>query len=293
MSGLNGAQGSAIGPGGALFVTVPLDGSILRVDPETGAVTTFASGLPTPVIDEGGVVDVAFVSHTAYALVTLVGPDFGGHSAVGIYCVDGPSSFTLFADIGAFSLAHPPLPAFFVPTGAQYALEPFHGGFLVTDGHHNRVLRVTKGGEVSELIAFGNIVPTGLAVSGDTVYVAQAGPIPHLPETGRVVAFHPGDSAATQVAAGARLLVDVEFGRGRTLFALAQGVWDGPYEGTPALPDTGSLVRVNPDGTFTVVAERLDRPTSVEIIGNTAYIVTLGGEVWTVVHVSGPPFGKG
>ena len=31
---------------------------------------------------------------------------------------------------------------FFVPTGVQYALEPYRGGFLVTDGHHNRVLRV-------------------------------------------------------------------------------------------------------------------------------------------------------
>lgn len=295
VTGLQGAFGSAIGPGGALYVTVTLDGSILRVDRETGAVTTFARGLPTPFNPEDGVgvVDVAFIGHTAYALVTLVGPDYGGNSAVGIYRVDGPNSFTLVADIGAFSLAHPPKPAFFVPTGAQHALEPFHGGFLVTDAHHNRVLRVTKDGEVSELIAFGNIVPTGLAVLGNTVYMAEAGPIPHLPETGRVVTFRPGDDAATQVAAGARLLVDVEFGRGRTLFALAQGFWNGPYEGTPANPNTGSLVRVNGDGTFTVVASGLDRPTSMEIIGNTAYIITLGGEVWTVGHISGPPFGRG
>ena len=34
------------------------------------------------------------------------------------------------------------------------------------------------------------------------------------------------------VAAGARLLVDVEFGPGNTLYALSQGVWDGPREGT-------------------------------------------------------------
>ena len=294
VGGLTGAFGSAIGPGKALYVTVTLDGSIRRVDPKTGAVTTFVSGLPTPFNPEDGVgvVDVAFIGKTAYALVTLVGPDYGGNSAVGIYRVDGPSSFTLFADIGAFSLANPPEPGFFVPTGAQHALEPFRGGFLVTDAHHNRVLRVTKDGEVSELIAFGNIVPTGLAVWGNTVYMAEAGPIPHLPETGRVVAFRPGDSAATQVAAGAQLLVDVEFGRGRTLFALAQGFWDGPYEGAPAEPNGGSLVRAERDGTFTVVAAPLDRPTSMEIIGNTAYIITLGGEIWTVDNIASPPFGK-
>ncbi|GGO28695.1 ScyD/ScyE family protein [Deinococcus humi] len=294
VSGLTGSFGSTIGPDGALYVTLTLDGSIRRVDPKTGAVSTFASGLPTPFVPENGVgvVDVAFIGHTAYALVTLVGPDYGGNSPVGIYRIDGPNSFTLFADIGAFSLAHPPKPAFFVPTGAQQAIEPFRGGFLVTDAHHNRVLQVTKDGEVSELIAFGNIVPTGLAIAGNAVYVAEAGPIPHLPQNGKVVAFRPGDKAATQVAAGARLLVDVKFGRGRTLFALAQGFWNGPYEGTPADPNTGSLVRANSDGTFTAVASPLDRPTSMEIIGNTAYIVTLGGEVWTVDNIASPPFGK-
>ncbi|GGK36679.1 hypothetical protein GCM10008955_33110 [Deinococcus malanensis] len=48
--------------------------------------------------------------------------------------------------------------------------------------------------------------------------------------------------------------MDVEFGRGETLFALAQGFWDGPYEGAPAEPDGGLLVRGNGDGTFTVIA---------------------------------------
>jgi hypothetical protein len=88
------------------------------------------------------------------------------------------------------------------------------------------------------------------------------------------------------------LAVDVEFGLGRTLYALAQGIWDGAYEGSPALPNTGALLEVNEDGTMTPVAEGLDRPTSVEFIGNTAYIVTLGGEVWKIDNVSAPPHGR-
>ena len=83
----------------------------------------------------------------------------------------------------------------------------------------------------------------------------------------------------------------MEFGRGRTLFALSQGVWDGPFEGTPALPNTGALVKVNGDGTFTIIVDGLDRPTSVEIIKNTAYVVTLAGEVWKIDNIAGPPFG--
>lgn len=101
-----------------------------------------------------------------------------------------------------------------------------------------------------------------------------------------------GSWTATEVASGIRLAVDVEFGRGRTLFALSQGFWDGPFEGAPADPNTGALLRVEGDGTLTTVADGLNQPTSVEIIGNTAYVVTLGGEVWTVADVAGPPFGN-
>src|SRR6266498_3585147 len=232
VTGLEELQGSTVGPGGALFVTAPLAGSIWRVDPNTGAVTLFASGLPArmPGLDfiGSGVVDVAFLGGTAYALVTGVAPDLGGHDIVGIYRVDGPDSFTIVADIGAWSIAHPPATDFFVPTGFQYAIEPFRGGFLVTDGHHNRVLRVTLDGEISQVIAFGDIVPTGLAVEGNTIYMAEAGPIPHLPDTSKVVSFTLKSPAATQVASGTGLkniglLVDVEFGRGNTLYALAQG----------------------------------------------------------------------
>jgi hypothetical protein len=296
VTGLQELQGSAIGPDGALFVTAPLTGSIWRVDPTTGARALFASGLP-PRIDDpffvgSGVVDVAFLGGTAYALVTGVGPDFGGGDVVGIYRMDGPDRFTVVADIGAFSIANPPATEVFIPTGYQYAIESFRDGFLVTDGHHNRVLRVSLAGEITELITLGNVVPTGLAVSGDRIFIAEAGPIPHEPEDGRILAYGPGPRAGTVVAVGAPLLVDVEFGRGRTLFALAQGDWDGPFEGAPALPNTGSLVRVEEGGSFVVVADGLDRPTSLEISGNTAYVVTIGGEVWAVDDIAKPAFGR-
>jgi hypothetical protein len=289
VTGLEGGAGSTIGPDGALYVTESAAGRISRVDPKTGAVSTFASGLPASALEFGGARDVEFIGRTAYVLVTAVGPDVGGNATVGIYRVDGPDSFTVVADIGAFSAANPPNTPFDLPTGVQYALETYRGGFLVTDGHHNRVLRVKRGGHVSERIAFANIVPTGLAVRGGNVYMAEAGPVPHLPEAGKVVSFGPRSSTATEVASGAPLLVDVEFARGRTLYALSQGVFGGGAPGSPALPDTGSLVRVDRDGTFTVVADGLDRPTSLEFIADTAYIVTLGGQIWKLDRVSCRP----
>lgn len=287
-SGLEGSQGSAVGPGGALYVAEGVAGRISRFDPRSGAVTTFASGLPASLfgVGGGGVVDVAFIGKTAYALVSGVASDVGGSDVVGIYRVDGPTSFTVVADIGAFNLENPPATDFFIPTGFQYALETYRGGFLVTDGHLNRVLRVTLDGEITVLIAFGNIVPTGLAVSGNTIYMAEAGAVPHLPQDGRVVSFGPKSTTATEVASGAPLLVDVEFGRGRSLYALSQGVFPvGSEPGSPALPNTGALVRVDRNGTFSVITPGLNQPTSLEFIGDTAYIVSLAGQIWKIDNV--------
>ena len=297
VTNLQRARGSAVGPDGALYVTESAAGRISRVDPADGAVTTFASGFPLSPLAAGGVVDVAFVKRTAYALVTIVGTNFVGgpvapddHTAVGIYRVDGPSSFTLIADIGKYSAANLPPPDFPIglKTGVQYALQPFRGGFLVTDGHHNRVLRVDSDGAISTLLQLGNIVPTGLAVRGNTIYMTEAGPIPHLPANGKVVMFPLESPTPTEIASGQPLMVDVEFGRGHKLFALSQGIGSpGAPPATPAEPNTGKFLRVNHDGSYTVIKDGLDRPTSVKFIGNTAYVITFAGEVWKFENVGG------
>ena len=48
-----------------------------------------------------------------------------------------------------------------------------------------------------------------------------------------------------------------------------------------AVDDTG----FPKDGTFTVLVDRLNQPTSLEFIGKTAYVVTLGGEIWRIKGV--------
>jgi hypothetical protein len=289
--------GSTIGPGGDLFVPNGVAGTISRIDPKTGTRTTFASGLPQLLapVGIGGITDVAFIGSTAYALVTLVDDPvlFPTGQVNGIYRIDGPTSFTVIADIGAYNLANPPTGfSFFVSTGVSYSIQTYRGGFLVTDGHLNRVLHVTLDGNITVVQRFRDIVPTGLAVHGNDIYLSEAGPVPHLPENGKVVKFS-GTSAVSTVASGASLIVDVEFGRGQTLFALSQGPGvPGAPDGSPAQPNTGSLLRVNGDGTFTVLADEIDRPTSMEIIGNSAYIVTLSGAIWVVDNIVSAPFGR-
>jgi hypothetical protein len=293
--GLQGSVGATIGPDGALYVPEAELGRITRIDPATGNATTFATGLPTREIFIGGAIDVAFVGRTAYVLVSLVGGDIVdgphfGDATDGIYRLNRDGTFTVIADIGTWSAAHPPATDYFITTGVQYAMQPLHGGFLVTDGHHNRVLRVSLDGDISEQRAFDNIVPTGLDVSGDKVYMSELGPVPHLPQDGRVVAFTTRSPAVREVASGASMIVDVELGPRHTVFALSQGQWNGIEEGSPASPNTGRLLRVD-HGALTPIRDvaghelELDQPTSLELVGDTAYVVSLSGSVTVIDNV--------
>ncbi len=239
---------------------------------------------------------MADTRRTAYVLVSLVGGDIidgphFGDATDGIYRLDRDGTFTVIADIGTWSAAHPPATDYFITTGVQYAMQPFHRGFLVTDGHHNRVLRVFLDGDVSELRAFDDIVPTGLDVSGDKVYMSELGPVPHRPEDGRVVTFTTRGSAVREVARGASMTLDVEVGPHHTVYALSQGQWNGVEEGSPASPKTGRLVRVEHNA-LTAIHDSagnelvLDQPTSFEIVDDTAYVVSLSGNVVKIENLS-------
>ena len=293
----NCSLGSTVGPDGALYVTDHTAGRVQRVDPRDGTVTTFADGLPQtiPGVAGGGVADVAFRGRTAFVLVAGTGEfwtELSGSPvapvAEGLYRLDqvgsGRTRATLVADIYAWSEAHPPrYPGFFVPGGYTYAMQPYRNGFLITDGHHNRVLRVQRTGAISVFFDFNaNVVPTGLDRIGSNVLVGQAGPVPHVPDTGRLVALRRHGLRMLVLATGAPLLVDVEIGR-HTVYGLAQGDW--PYEGqpdmegAPASPDTGKLMRADHLGRFRTIVSHLDRPTTFELIGNRAFVVTINGKV--------------
>ena len=107
--------------------------------------------------------------------------------------------------------------------------------------------------------------------------------MPHTPETGKVVALWRAGGRVVPLASGAPLLVDVEVGQRNRLYGLAQGDW--PYEGQegkegfPAAPNTGHLMLADRHGHFRSVVSGLDRPTTFELIGKTAFVVTITGKV--------------
>ena len=49
-------------------------------------------------------------------------------------------------------------------------------------------------------------------------------------------------------------------------------------------------MEVRRNGTLNVVVDGLNQPTSLEFLGDTAYVVTYGGEIWRIDGVSGPHF---
>ncbi len=303
VEGLEGTSGSGIGPGSDLFVTEnnTVDGGwVTRIDTRTGAESSYAGGLPVSWLQVfgagfGGAVDVEFIGDTAYVLVTAVGVPFGG-SVDGIYRIDGPGSSTVIADIGTWAAANPPSGFFFaLPNGLQYAMQKYKDGFLVTDGHHNRILYVTLDGNVSEFYAFGSdVVPAGLEVWGNRILMAAAGPVPHTPDTGKVYSLNRKAASASEIASGEPLIVDVERGRGDDVYALSQGIWvappgcevdPAPCAGAPASPGTGALLEVDDDGFETIIAN-VNLPTSLEIVHDAAFVITLAGEVFKFGNLS-------
>ena len=146
---------------------------------------------------------------------------------------------------------------------------------------------MTLAGRITELRTFGNTAPTGLALRHGRILMAEAGPVPHRPEIGRVVTWRPFRSSTRVVASGAPLAVDVE--RGGAVWVLSQGAWDHPNvpgnAGLPASPGTGGLFRVGRNGRLMRVVARLDRPTSLELVGDDAYVVTLTGKVLRLAGV--------
>ncbi len=288
--------GSTIGPDGALYVTDGGSGEVLRINLPDGAVSPYAKGLPPKAFqgeDIGGPVDVAFMDGTAYVLVSLVsgaisGDPFGDPKAKnGLYRIEPGGTPTLVADLGQWSINNPPTPQFVVDTGVFFSLEPYDGGFLVTDAHHNRVLWVGQDGAVNQVATFDNEVPVGLETAEGQFFVTQLGPIPHLPEAGKILSVQKGGKPNV-LTSGASMLIDVEQGPRDTLYAVSQGEWDGVGEGSRAKPDTGRLFTVGTAGELTPVlgsggqALVLDRPTSIEFVGNTAYVVSVTGDVYRV-----------
>ena len=162
-------------------------------------------------------------------LVTLVsgnlnGEPFGDPEAKnGLYRIESDGSNTLVADLGQWSVDNPPEPAIVVDTGVHFALETYLDGFLVTDGHHNRVLWVSQNGSIDEVATFEQ---RGADRTGDGRRRRLRHPTGPDPASSRRTAKSSPcapNSEAREVASGASMLIDVERGPHDQLYAVSTG----------------------------------------------------------------------
>ena len=263
----------------------------MRVDPDDGTVTTYADGLPSASDSVGGEAfisptDVVWMDDTLYVLIT------GGAPQVGRRCrrlaerhlhARWRRSGRWWRTSLEFNNDNPVAFPDAGPGGNPFAIDVRGGEFIVSDGNYNRILQVTTGGDISILVSYDNIVPTGLATrDSGPVYNTWFSAFPHAPEDSHLVSVGFPSGSVTQVAGGYAQLIDVEFGQDAT-YVLQFGDQSLSEEEPPP---PGRLLRLGDDGTLTPVVTGLMMATSVNFSGDTAFITSLTGDVTKVEGVS-------
>lgn len=286
------AQGEASGPSsvvyerGALWVTTggtraligavgftprPNDGSVLRIDPQSGATQSIANlqeyeGANNP---DGFIVDSNPAGLALGRDGMLYVADAGGNA---LYKVD-PSNgqFQVVTVFGGF-----PLPAELQGPGPFAQGNPTRNGRMEMDP-----------------------VPTGVTVGPDgKVYVGLLSGFPFPQGAAKVVSVG-SNGGVTDAVSGLTMVVDVEFGPDGMLYVSEFGQFSFGPGGPPGFtPNSGRVVRVMPDGTKQTVAGNLNAAYGIAFDGSgNLYVVVnsislTDGQVLRFSNVAGGAAGQ-
>ncbi len=245
------SEGEAVGPegvtyaNGALWVTVsgaepgltarPMEGSVLRIDPQSGDVKTVANiqdyenaNNPDGFVPDSNPYGLAFGPDGM-----LYVADAAGNA---LYKLD-PSSGKLSVVTVFDGLPLPP------PLQGQ-------GPFAQGNPERNGKMEIDP-------------VPTGVTIGPDgNVYVGLLSGFPFLEGFTKVLRVTPGGNVS-EAAAGLTMVVDVEFGPDGMLYASEFGQFSFTSGPPGFAPNSGKVVRIMPNGAKEVVAQNLNETNGI------------------------------
>ena len=235
-----------------------------------GVRITVSEKLPTTISHFGDILgpsDVAFVGNTLYALL-FAGCGHGVPTVpTSIVKMKPDGTFTVIADLGAWRVSHPvshPPTYDFDAEGAWYNMISVGNALYVVDANHGEVVKVTTEGVITSVIdlsaKYGHLVPTALAYHGN-LYVGNIGVFPFTDGSSNIYKITPGGQTQI-VQRGLTAILGLVFDNNDRMYVLETTT--GERSGNEyTTPGSGKVVRINHDGSKTVIATGLSNPSSM------------------------------
>jgi sugar lactone lactonase YvrE len=188
-----------------------------------------------------------------------------------LFRVNSDGTVTTIADLSAFVHAHPvanPDADDFEPDGTWYDMVVAHGAFYATEPNHQEVDRITPDGQISRVVDLSTQFvppanwqgPTRIVAHHDALYIGTLGTFPVRPGSENLYKITFGGQV-TVAASGLTAVLGIAFDRQGRLYALESDTVAG-FPG-PAAAGSGTVVRVNEDGSLTTIASGLVFPTAM------------------------------